>query len=110
MGRKKNEGQQVDIQRFGEKLLALRKQHNLTQQELAHQLGYSSHTHIVSLEKGKKPPSLETVIGVARLFNVTTDLLLKDELELEIQHVDTLPEADSPTRRKSSDGALESTK
>lgn len=70
------------IQRFGEKLHSLRISHGLTLKELAIQLGHAAHGYISELETGKKLPSVEFVLGVARLFNVTTDQLLKDELEL----------------------------
>lgn len=70
------------IQRFGQKLHALRREHNLTLKELANALGYTAHGHISELEGGKKIPTAEFVLGVARLFHVTTDQLLKDELDL----------------------------
>ena len=73
-----------DVQRFGEKLRTLRIHHNLTLKELAHALGYKAHGHISELEGGKKVPTVGFVISVARLFNVTTDELLKDDLDLEI--------------------------
>ena len=73
------------IQRFGEKLHTLRTLHSLTLKELAVQLGHAAHGYISELETGKKLPSVEFVLGVARLFNVTTDQLLKDELELTPQ-------------------------
>lgn len=72
------------IQRFGEKLHTLRISHGLTLKELAVQLGHVAHGYISELETGKKLPSVEFVMGVARLFNITTDQLLKDELELSI--------------------------
>ena len=71
------------IQRFGEKLRALRIQRGLTLKELAYKLGHTAHGYISELENGKKPPTIEIVLNVARLFHVTTDQLLKDELELE---------------------------
>lgn len=70
------------IQRFGEKLHALRTTRGLTLTELAHQLGHVAHGYISELEAGKKLPGVEFVLSVARLFDVTTDELLKDELEL----------------------------
>lgn len=69
--------------RFGEKLQGLRTQHHMTLLELAHALGYSTHSYISEIEAGKKLPTAEFVLGVARLFNVSTDQLLKDELELD---------------------------
>jgi len=71
------------IQRFGEKLHTLRIRHALTLKELANQLGHAAHGYISELESGKKLPSVELVLSIARLFNVTTDELLKDEVELE---------------------------
>ncbi len=72
------------IQRFGEKLHTLRVSHGLTLKELAVQLGHVAHGYISELETGKKLPSVEFVMGIARLFNITTDQLLKDELELTL--------------------------
>ena len=71
------------IQRFGEKLRALRTQRGLTLKELASALGYIAHGHISELEAGKKLPTIEFVLKVANLFDVTTDQLLKDELDLD---------------------------
>jgi len=71
------------VQRFGEKLHALRLQHNMTLKALALALGYTAHGYISELEDGKKTPTVEFVLSVARFFNVTTDQLLKDELELD---------------------------
>lgn len=71
------------MERFGEKLRALRKRHGMTLNELATALGYSAHVHISVLEHGKKQPTAALVLKIARLFNVTTDQLMKDELELD---------------------------
>lgn len=70
------------MKRFGEKLHTLRTQRSMTLKELAFALGLRAHGHISELEAGKKMPTVEFVVNVARLFNVTTDELLKDELEL----------------------------
>lgn len=71
------------MQRFGEKLHALRIQHRMTLKDLALALGYTAHGYISEIESGKKKPTAEFALAVARLFNVTTDQLLKDELELD---------------------------
>lgn len=71
------------MQRFGEKLRVLRTQRGLTLKAVALELGLSAHGYISELESGKKKPTAEFVLNVARLFDVTTDQLLKDELELE---------------------------
>lgn len=70
------------MQRFGEKLRTLRIQHNMTLKQLAAAVGHSAHGYISELEAGKKKPTVEFVLSIARLFNVTTDELLKDEMEL----------------------------
>lgn len=72
------------VQRFGEKLKGLRVHHNMTLVELARLLGYATHGYLSELENGKKLPTIEFVLSIARLFNVTTDELLKDELELNL--------------------------
>lgn len=72
------------IKRFGEKLHTLRTSRGLTLKELAHQLGHVAHGYISELEAGKKLPSVELTLSVAHLFGISTDELLKDELELPI--------------------------
>ena len=71
----------VRINRFGEKLHNLRIAKGMTLKELARALGHASHSYISELETGKKVPTAEYVLGVALLFDVTTDFLLKDELD-----------------------------
>lgn len=71
------------MSRFGVKLRALRKQRRQTLQELAAQLGYSSHTYLSEVERGWKEPSLSLVLAVADLFEVTTDALLRDNITLD---------------------------
>jgi transcriptional regulator with XRE-family HTH domain len=70
------------MQRFGEKLRALRLQSGMTLTELSNELGYSAHGYLSEIESGKKLPTVQLVLKVAELFNVTTDQLLKDTLEL----------------------------
>ena len=71
------------MERFGEKLRTLRKQHHLTLKELTSRLGYMAHSHISQIESGKKKPTVEFVIKVSNLFSISTDQLLKDDLEIE---------------------------
>lgn len=71
-----------EIQRFGEKLHLLRIYHKLSLKQLATILGYSTHSYISELETGKKTPTAEFVLKIARLFSVSTDDLLKDEREV----------------------------
>lgn len=71
------------MSRFGVKLRVLRKQRGMTQQALAEVLGYSSHSYLSEVEKGRKDPSIPLVLAVADLFGVTTDQLLRDNIHIE---------------------------
>ncbi len=71
------------MQKFGEKLHILRRRHNMTMKELSSVLGYSSHSFIAALERGERMPSAALAVKLSRFFDVTTDQLLKDELELD---------------------------
>jgi len=67
------------MQRFGEKLQALRQERGLTIRELAKELGYSAHGHLTSVETGKREPSLDIIRRVARYFGVSYDWLLAED-------------------------------
>jgi transcriptional regulator with XRE-family HTH domain len=71
------------MQRFGEKLRTLRLQRGMSVRELTSALGYTGHGYVYNVETGKKKPNVEFVLKVAQLFNVTTDQLLWDDLEIE---------------------------
>jgi transcriptional regulator with XRE-family HTH domain len=46
-------------------------------------LGHSSHSYVTNLERSERKPSAEMAVKIADMFNVTTDQLLRDELEVE---------------------------
>jgi transcriptional regulator with XRE-family HTH domain len=69
---------------FGEKLRTLRKRAKMTQQELADRLGYTDQSFIAYIERGKRNPTVEMVLKVSNLFQVTTDQLIRDELDLDL--------------------------
>ena len=70
------------IVRFGEKLRSLRTHRGMTVRELTQALGYTGYGYIHGIELGKNKPTAELVLRVAVVFNVTTDQLLRDELEV----------------------------
>lgn len=70
------------MQRFGQKLHRLRTRRRLTLKELAIALGLTAHGYLSEIESGKKKPTAEFVLKAARYFDVTTDELLKDELDI----------------------------
>ena len=71
------------MQRFGEKLRALRTQRGLSLRKLASLLGLATHSHLDRIEKGESKPSADLILKIANFFKVTTDQLMKDELELD---------------------------
>ena len=71
------------VQRFGEKLAALRKRRGMTLQELADALDYHGTGYLSRVETGKQQPSLELAMKVARVFDLTVDQLVRDDLDVE---------------------------
>lgn len=67
-----NKGFKMDIK---SKIKTLRNSKNLTQEQLAKRL-WLSKASISAYESGTKYPSLEIIIKMARIFNVSTDYLL----------------------------------
>lgn len=61
---------------FSETLAALRKQHGLTQAELAARLGISK-SAISMYERGKREPELEMLETMADFFHVSVSTLLR---------------------------------
>lgn len=61
---------------LGQRLKLLRKDHNLTQENLAEKLGISV-KHYSEVERGITGLSIENLIKVSNLFNVSLDYLLK---------------------------------
>ncbi len=70
------------MNRFGEKLRTLRNRRGLTLRQLGEMLEVD-HSYVARLEKGEKIPNVAMVLKVSRIFAVSTDVLIKDELELE---------------------------
>ena len=62
---------------IGSKIATLRKQHGLTQEQLAEKLDISI-KHCSSVERGLSCLSLEKLIEVSNLFDVSLDFLIKE--------------------------------
>ncbi len=71
------------MKRFGEKLRLLREKHGMSLRQLAPKLGFSVHGYIAQIERGERKPSADLVVKIARLFDVSADQLMMDELELD---------------------------
>lgn len=74
---------------FSEKMQKLRKQNNLTQEELAAKL-FISRTAISKWESGKGYPSIEVLKQISSLFGVSVDDLLSSKQILELAEQDKI--------------------
>jgi len=83
---------------LAEKILALRKRNQWSQEDLAEKLNVSRQS-ISKWESAAAVPDINRILELATLFGVTTDYLLKDDLEPAAQDTPaTVTEADTRTR------------
>ena len=68
---------------FNEKLTILRSRYKLPRADLAAKLGVTE-DEVQAYERGEKEPSLQEVYEIANLFNLSTDALLKTDIELSL--------------------------
>lgn len=68
---------------LADKITNLRKKAGWSQEELAHQLGVSRQA-VSKWESGGSIPDLDKILRLSQLFDVTTDYLLRDDLEPEL--------------------------
>lgn len=67
---------------LADKITALRKKAGWSQEELAEQLSVTRQS-VSKWEGAQSVPDMDKVVQMSRLFGVTTDFLLKDELSEE---------------------------
>lgn len=72
---------------FNEKLQELRKQKNMTQEQLAEQL-YVSRTAISKWESGRGYPSIDSLKEISKYFSISLDELLSGEEILNVAQED----------------------
>lgn len=78
------------IQKLGAKLEALRTARGWTQEEVGRALGYANHTPYTKLETGAaKRPSARRVLMLAKLYDVSVDVLVRDELQVPPEALET---------------------
>ena len=65
---------------LADKIIQLRKRAGWSQEELAAQLGVTRQS-ISKWEGAQSIPDMDKLLKLSRLFDVSTDYLLKDELE-----------------------------
>ena len=66
---------------LADKIISLRKKAGWSQEELAQRLGVTRQS-VSKWEGAQSVPDLDKLLQMSRLFGVSTDYLLKDELEL----------------------------
>lgn len=68
--------------RFGEKLRTLRERQGFSLKQLGNMLDVSK-TYVWEMEQGQKIPNIAMLLKISDLFRISTDQLIRDELELE---------------------------
>ena len=84
---------------LADKIVSLRKKAGWRQEDLAEQLGVTRQS-VSKWEGAQSVPDMDKVVQMSRLFGVTTDYLLKDELEEETPCA-AAQDDDTPLRRVS---------
>jgi transcriptional regulator with XRE-family HTH domain len=88
----------LEAKRLGEKLIQIRNALGLSQSEMLKRLGFEDvlvYNRISDYELGKREPPLPVLLQYARVANVSTDLLIDDDLDLPAR----LPSQPKYTRR-----------
>lgn len=65
---------------YGENIVKLRQQNNMTQEDLAEKLGVSRQT-IYKWETGVTYPDIDKAMDIAKLFHVSIDALMNEEIQ-----------------------------
>ncbi len=81
---------------FADKLIQLRKKAGWSQEELADQMNVTRQS-VSKWEGAQAVPDLDKMVRLSELFGVSTDYLLKDEIE-ETEHI--TPSNDMPSLRR----------
>jgi HSP20 family protein len=71
---------EIHINKISKKLKILREEHNLTQEELAKNLGVTRQS-IISLEQGRCLPSLPLAISFSRVFELPFEEIFIEEMQ-----------------------------
>lgn len=70
----------MDTCAIGARIKAARERAGMTQEDLAGALDMST-THISVIERGVKSPRLETLVNIANILEVSSDILLQDVVD-----------------------------
>ena len=84
---------------LADKIIDLRKKNGWSQEELAEKLGVSRQA-VSKWEGAQSVPDIQRILEMSRLFGVSTDYLLKDDMDFGSEAItESAAEADSPLRR-----------
>lgn len=89
---------------IGDKIIQLRKQFNLSQADLAKKVG-ASRTIIGNYERNLNMPSIEIILKISRVFNVSVDYILGEGVLSQydkgvIKRIDEIEKLDEDTKNK----------
>ena len=88
---------------IGNKIIQLRKQNNLSQSELAKKIG-ASRTIVGNYERNSNTPSIEILLKIAKVFNVSVDYLIGEgklsSYDKEVlKRIEDIEQLDQETRK-----------
>jgi transcriptional regulator with XRE-family HTH domain len=72
---------QEAVMTLGEKIKRLRTEKGISQEELGREMGGVHYTHISRYERNQSTPSIEALKKLAKIFGVSADYLLFDDID-----------------------------
>lgn len=96
-GKRKDEKTE-EVMILADKIINLRKKNGWSQEELAEKLGVTRQS-ISKYEGAQSIPDLDKILKLSEIFGVTTDYLIKDELEEEEYAASQMQENESESDR-----------
>ena len=96
-GKRKDEKME-EVMTLADKIINLRKKNGWSQEELAEKLGVTRQS-ISKYEGAQSIPDLDKILKLSEIFGVTTDYLIKDELEEEEYAASQMQENESESDR-----------
>ena len=96
-GKRKDEKME-EVMILADKIINLRKKNGWSQEELAEKLGVTRQS-ISKYEGAQSIPDLDKILKLSEIFGVTTDYLIKDELEEEEYASSQMQENESESDR-----------
>ena len=97
-GKRKDEKME-EVMILADKIINLRKKNGWSQEELAEKLGVTRQS-ISKYEGAQSIPDLDKILKLSEIFGVTTDYLIKDELEEEEYAPSQMQENESESDRR----------